>query len=344
MLRAAFGSSGLEVAAEFTTLTGEPQSTTTSPNRLPLYIGDEDIRGMLYITAPLSAPASAAEAEPTSADIEPSDEHATDAVAATAPPAAVQFVHDGLTLELEGVVTTTTGDRIVFLSTCVKLARAGTLAAVPGGDPLVFGFQINNLDKPHESYVGSNVTVAYLLRLVASKPRKLLGSAGARAKHEFSIWVANYQVPPERNPPLVIEFGFDDVLKVELEYAQSKFALDDVLVGRLYFETVRIAIDSIALSLVRVESVVHGPGTLRKSRPIFYHEITDGAPVHGEAVPIRIFLDDFPLTPTYKNIHNVFSVKYVLNIIVVDDADRRYFKQQEIVLWRPPPGDLIELE
>jgi vacuolar protein sorting-associated protein 26 len=27
-------------------------------------------------------------------------------------------------------------------------------------------------------------------------------------------------------------------------------------------------------------------------------------------------------------------VKYYLNLVLVDEEDRRYFKQQEIILWR----------
>ena len=32
--------------------------------------------------------------------------------------------------------------------------------------------------------------------------------------------------------------------------------------------------------------------------------------------------------------HNKFSVKYYLNLVLVDEEDRRYFKQQEIQLCR----------
>lgn len=37
----------------------------------------------------------------------------------------------------------------------------------------------------------------------------------------------------------------------------------------------------------------------------------------------------FELTPTYKNVQNKFSVRYFLNLVLVDEEDRRYFKQQE---------------
>ena len=64
------------------------------------------------------------------------------------------------------------------------------------------------------------------------------------------------------------------------------------------------------------------------------YEVMDGAPVKGECIPIRLFLSAYDLTPTYKNVNNKFSVKYFLNLVLVDEEDRRYFKQQEIHLFR----------
>lgn len=51
-------------------------------------------------------------------------------------------------------------------------------------------------------------------------------------------------------------------------------------------------------------------------------------------VVCRLFLSPYDLTPTYKTVHNKFSVKYFLNLVLVDEEDRRYFKQQEIQLYR----------
>ena len=48
----------------------------------------------------------------------------------------------------------------------------------------------------------------------------------------------------------------------------------------------------------------------------------------------RLFLSPYDLTPTFSNVHNRFSVKYYLNLVLVDEEDRRYFKQQEIQLFR----------
>lgn len=42
----------------------------------------------------------------------------------------------------------------------------------------------------------------------------------------------------------------------------------------------------------------------------------------------RLFLSPYDLTPSYKDMHNRFSVRYYLNLVLVDEEDRRYFKQQ----------------
>lgn len=62
----------------------------------------------------------------------------------------------------------------------------------------------------------------------------------------------------------------------------------------------------------------------------------DGCPDKDEFVPIRMFMNGVQLTPSYKNIHNRLSVKYSINLVIVDEEDRRYFKQTEIIIYRKP--------
>ena len=61
---------------------------------------------------------------------------------------------------------------------------------------------------------------------------------------------------------------------------------------------------------------------------VFRYEIMDGAPVRGESIPIRVFLAGYDLTPTMRDINKKFSVRYYLNLVLVDEEERRYFKQQ----------------
>ena len=58
------------------------------------------------------------------------------------------------------------------------------------------------------------------------------------------------------------------------------------------------------------------------------YEIMDGAPVRGESIPIRLFLAGYDLTPTMRDINKKFNVRYYLNLVLVDEEERRYFKQQ----------------
>lgn len=48
----------------------------------------------------------------------------------------------------------------------------------------------------------------------------------------------------------------------------------------------------------------------------------------GESIPIRLFLAGYDLTPTMRDVNKKFSVRYFLNLVLVDEEDRRYFKQQ----------------
>lgn len=41
-----------------------------------------------------------------------------------------------------------------------------------------------------------------------------------------------------------------------------------------------------------------------------------------------MFLAGYDLTPTMREIGKRFSVRYFLNLVLVDEEDRRYFKQQ----------------
>lgn len=52
--------------------------------------------------------------------------------------------------------------------------------------------------------------------------------------------------------------------------------------------------------------------------------------ISGESIPIRLFLAGYDLTPTMRDINKKFSVRYYLNLVLIDEEERRYFKQQVI--------------
>lgn len=77
----------------------------------------------------------------------------------------------------------------------------------------------------------------------------------------------------------------------------------------------------------------------------------------GETIPIRLFLGGFELAPTFRgkiynsffvseptvvndtvffivDVNKKFSTRYYLNLVLIDEENRRYFKQQEITMFR----------
>lgn len=76
------------------------------------------------------------------------------------------------------------------------------------------------------------------------------------------------------------------------------------------------------------------PHQYNESETITKFEIMDGAPVRGETIPIRLFLGGFDLTPTFRDVNKKFSARYYLNLVLIDEENRRYFKQQEITVYR----------
>lgn len=131
-----------------------------------------------------------------------------------------------------------------------------------------------------------------------------------------------------------MEVGIEDCLHIEFEFDKQRYHLQDVILGKIYFLLVRIKIKFMELAVIRREAAGVGANAYNESENIVKFELMDGAPIKGECVPIRLFMSHLDLTPTSRSVNNVFSVKYYLNLVLVDEEDRRYFKQQEVIFWR----------
>jgi len=187
------------------------------------------------------------------------------------------------------------------------------------------------VEKTYESYNGINVRLRYFIRFTAVR------YLSTDVTKELDFWVHSYTPAPEINNTIKMEVGIEDCLHIEFEYNKSKYHLRDVIIGKVFFLLVRIRIKHMEIALIRRESTGTGPNLYNESETLTKYEIMDGAPVKGESIPVRLFLGGFELTPTYKSVHNKYSVKYLINLVLIDEEDRRYFKQQEVVLWRKAP-------
>jgi len=240
-------------------------------------------------------------------------------------PAGKKVEHMGIRSELIGQIELfyDRGSHYEFTSIVRELSPAGDLT----GDK-VFPFDFASVEKPYESYNGINVRLRYFVRVTISR------QYAANLVKEQDFWVQNAQADPEVNNSFKMEVGIEDCLHIEFEYNKQKYHLKEVVIGKVYFMLVRIKIKHMEIALIKRESTGAGPNLYNESETITKYEIMDGAPVRGESIPIRLFLGCFDLCPSYKNINNKFSLKYLLNLVLVDEDDRRYFKQQEITLYR----------
>jgi len=194
-------------------------------------------------------------------------------------------------------------------------------------------FRFGSVDKQCETYHGINVRLRYFVRLVVLRPYAVSLTG------EIDFCVQNLYAQPEINNTIKMEVGIEDCLHIEFEYDKSKYHLRDVVVGKVFFLLVRIKIKHMELNIIRREITGQGASTqTTDNETLSKFEIMDGAPIRGECVPVRFYLNGVDLSPTYKNVQNKFSVRYFLNLVLVDEEDRRYFKQQEIFIWRKRIG------
>jgi len=238
--------------------------------------------------------------------------------------------HLGIRVQLIGQVETPAdhGGHFEFTSLQCTLAEAGVIE----GKGVTMPFEFLHADMVNESYNGAGVRLRYFLRATMFR-----GGLSSNVVKDMDIWVVNYDKPPQMNNTIKMEVGIEECLHIEFEYNKSKYHLKDVIIGKVYFLLVRLRIKHMELCLIKRETYGQPPNVVTESDTLTKFEIMDGAPVRGESIPVRLFLDQFDLTPTYRDVQSKFSVKYYLNLVLIDEDDRRYFKQQEITLWRRPP-------
>lgn len=232
-----------------------------------------------------------------------------------------------------------------FISLSKELSPPGSIYQSSTEIP----FNFKNMDKEHESYTGRNVSVRYFVKVVVE--RKFLPPI----TKELDVWVQFLGKAPETNEAIKMEVGIEDCLHIEFEYERRAYHLQDTIVGKIHFLLVRIKIKHMELAVIRRETSGEGVAAaaaggaqqpqnnqnmFTETQTLVKYEIMDGCPFAKDVIPVRLHLDGIPadLTPTYTAINNRFSVRYYLNLVLVDEEDRRYFKQQEIILWRKALG------
>ena len=192
--------------------------------------------------------------------------------------------HSGIRAEFIGQIEMyyDRGNHHEFTALVKDLARPGELT-----QNITFPFEFAHVEKPYETYAGSNVKLRYFVRVTIC--RRL-----SDVIKEQDIAVHSIAAYPEVNNGIKMEVGIEESLHIEFEYNKSKYHLKDVIVGKIHFLLVRVKIKFMELSIIRKEITGYGPGSWDTAEStIAKFEIMDGAPVRGESIPIRLFLGWF---------------------------------------------------
>eukprot|EP01083_Nonionella_stella_P033816 92540_1 len=235
--------------------------------------------------------------------------------------------HSGIKLQLLGQIEKKgKTNHYIFLSFIRELDAPGIMCKETEYD-----FDFGNIEKNYESFYGRGCRLRYILRV------KIVKRYGKDIVHEddFAVQIVGAELPYNNERKLVMSLGLNDSLAMDFEYNKSAYHFQDCVLGKIFFKkVVDTDVPYMTLEIVREETCGAGVNLTTTREIICSYEVMDGQPGTGDCIPIRCFLSPFRFSATMKNIHNKFSVTYYLGLTYRDLDDRRYYKQQEIRVWR----------
>jgi vacuolar protein sorting-associated protein 26 len=236
------------------------------------------------------------------------------------------FQHNGIKIKFTGYIENILSHK---KSEFISLSKDLLQPSIIHNQTISLPFSFNNVEKAYESYRGLEFNVKYIISVV-------IEFSLGRSVWEREIGVSR---PSPRdilninNNPIKLDVGIGQWMNLIFEIKQVKLGTKDVCQGNIIFKRVSLGIKSMLLQIIKRETEI---GKEFDQAILCRYEIMDGSPVNNEVIPFRFFLSPFELTPTYENVNNIFSVKYYLNLVIIDQKNERYFKQQEITLFRIP--------
>ncbi|EPY27936.1 vacuolar protein sorting-associated protein [Strigomonas culicis] len=275
--------------------------------RLPLFSGDEAVHGRVLLT-----------------------------------PTGSSYHYNGVVIALVGYLSTFTPEE----SRKEFVRQETSFGANTIDRPSLLDFHFGALKK-HESYRGIAARVTYCVQVTVQRPVK-------NVTQRAEVWVTNvdealtaqqpdasahrsYFRETEFGPDSVaMDVGVDNRLHIEFTYDKQLFHLTERVLGKVTFKLAEMDLEFGEFGVVRKEFLMQdGVEDNYEAETLQKFEIMDGTPIVGEVVPLRLYLGSVPrLTPTYVGIEQRLTVRYFLNLVLVTSAGKRYFKQQEIVLYR----------
>ena len=237
------------------------------------------------------------------------------------------FEHKGIKIMLIGIIENKIDNKILsqFITLSKDLSPPSTLYEQVN----TFKFSFNNVEKSYESYRGVNFNVRYVLRVTIKCTLRELSF-----EREFGVsHPQKKDILLTDNEPIKLNVGIEDKLHLAFELDRNKYSTKDIITGKIDFKLANYKLKNMLLQIIKRETIIGGEVD---NTTLCRFEIMDGSPIKDETVPIRFFLSPYELTPTYENVDNKFKVQYIINLVLYDQNDKRFYKQHEIKLYRIP--------
>ena len=128
---------------------------------------------------------------------------------------------------------------------------------------------------------------------------------------EKESWVIKKEKDPQGCKKIHMEVGVEDHLQIQFNFDKDTYHLHDIITGNIHFILARIPIMHMDIELVRKEIVGSGEKEVLESEVLAKYEIMDGMPVKDEVIPVRMYLRPYDLSPSFRNVDKLFSLKVV---------------------------------
>ena len=238
------------------------------------------------------------------------------------------FEHNGIRAELHGVIekyNIINSTITEFTNLGIEILRPGIIEDLSATIP----FSFKNTKLIYESYKGLYAQVKYFIKIIINT-----NLIYYTYEEEFAaVNPKNDVILMENDDSIKMSVGLQNLLSIDFELEHINYNCRGTIKGLITFNYIHLPIKYVEVQLLKNERVFNDNN---RKEPVIIEdiELIDGNPDKNDTIPFRIFLKSYNLTPTYKNINNIFSVKYYVNLIIGDFEKNTYFKQTEIKLFR----------
>ena len=206
----------------------------------------------------------------------------------------------------------------------IEILRPGKIESTSTTIP----FSFKNTKLEYESYKGLYAQARYFIKIIINT-----NVLNYTYEQEFCAATPIDSVfLMEEDESIKMSVGLQNLLSLDFDLEHTNYNCRGTVKGIVSFNYIHLPIKYMEVQLLKNEVVFLD----NKHEPIIIdsYELIDGSPVKKDKIPFRLYLNSYSLTPTYRNVGNVFSVKYYINLVIGDFDNNTFFKRTEIKLFR----------